>query len=302
VSPLRDAIAAHGLVLSDGAWGTNLMSVGLDPKRECAESWNLSHPDVVRSLARAYSEAGAQLITTNTFGGNSIRLAAGDRAQYVEALNEAGVRLAREGAGRGPLIAGTMGPTGLKDIAKNAQDIGAAFGEQARALENAGVDFLVLETMTSPEEATIALRHILKHCTLDVVCSFAFRRTSSGTFSTWSGASTATAIAQALDSGAAMTGVNCYPADETLEALLREMHDDHPATTWWLKPNGGSPPTTACPDGYAHPITALSPAIDKLYALGVRVLGGCCGTTPAHIAHMQGTIDALPHGSTPDNR
>ena len=298
---LKDAVAAHGFLLADGAWGTNLMTAGLDPKKESADSWNLTHPEVIRDLARAYAATGAQIISTNTFGGNAFRLANRDQAHQVHAVNEAGVALAREGAGTGPLIAGAMGPTGVKNIGEQAAAIGQAFSEQARTLEGAGADFLLLETMTSPEEACIALEHISRSTALEVVCSFALRRMESGAFTTWSGASPATAIAQARGAGATMTGLNCYPADDSLESLLHLLHTSHPESIWWLKPNAGSLPTDGRIARYNHPITHVSPAVSQLYALGVRAMGGCCGTTPAHIAEFHPMLSRFRE-TIPSNR
>ncbi len=290
---LKDAIAVHGFLMADGAWGTNLMAAGLDLTNDSAESWNLNHPHVIRHLARAYAEAGAQIISTNTFSGNTFRLAVRKQAHQVRPLNEAGVALAREGAGTGPLIAGSMGPTGIKNIAEQATAIGHAFGEQARILEGAGADFLLLETMTSPEEACIALEHILPGTHLEVVCSFAFRRTESGGFTTWSGAPSTEAIARAQGAGATMTGLNCYPADETLEPLLQGMHAAHPQSTWWLKPNAGNQTADGQRVDYTHPISQLAPSPEQLYALGLRIMGGCCGTTPAHIAEFHSLLSPL---------
>lgn len=287
---LKDAIATRKLLLADGAWGTHLMSAGLEPENASADSWNLTHPHTIRELAGSYADAGAQIISSNTFGANSFRYAVDGAGQSLSAVNTAGVQLARAGAGPDVLIAGSMGPTGLKDIAARAEAIAQAYGAQAAFLEAAGADFLLLETMTSPEEACIALDAIRRQSALEVVCSYAFRRDPSGSVSTWSGAPADTAITRALAAGATMTGVNCYPADETLVPLVAQLHSSHPAETWWLKPNAGSPPSPACPKGYTHPITNLAPALQELHSRGVRILGGCCGTTPTHIATLRAAL------------
>lgn len=294
---LKAAVAPQELLLADGAWGTHLIAVGLNPEEESADSWNLTRPHTIRELARAYADAGARIISSNTFGANALRHSACGAGQSLSAVNTAGIELARAGAGSKVLIAGSMGPTGLKDLITSGEVVARAFGAQAAMLEAAGADFLLLETMTSPEEACIALDAIQEQSTLEVVCSYAFRQTPSGNFTTWSGAPAATAISRALAAGATLTGANCYPADETLLPLVAHLHASHPAETWWLKPNAGSPPSAARPQGYTQPITNLVPLLHDLYSRGVRILGGCCGTTPSHIATLSAALPVRFHAA-----
>lgn len=117
----------------------------------------MAYPERVVALARDFSEAGARIVTTNTFGGNRIRLAAFGLENEVESINRRAVALVREGANTDTLVAASLGPTGCKDIVAKAREIRDAYGEQARFLASAGADVLLLETMTSPEEARIAL-------------------------------------------------------------------------------------------------------------------------------------------------
>tara|TARA_R110001592_G_scaffold171109_7_gene409125 strand:- start:161 stop:604 length:444 start_codon:yes stop_codon:yes gene_type:complete len=141
--------------------------------------------------------------------------------------------------------------------------------------------------MTSPEEAEIALEALHTTVSTPVVCSYAFTRGSSGDFTTWSGATVESALLTAQEGGAFMVGANCLPADDALDTLLTRIHATTPTLPIWLKPNAGSPIPRDGEVAYARPVHLLPLSSDRLTALNVAVLGGCCGTTPAHIGHLR---------------
>lgn len=284
----RPALPVHGgcIHLADGALGTNFIADGLDLTHDCAESWNLSHPDKVLGLARAFTEAGARIITTNTFGGNRLRLEASGRADQLAEINRRGVALARAGASPNSWVAASMGPTGCKDISARSVAIRDAYAEQVDILVDGGPDLLLLETMTSPDEARLALEVVREKTDIPAICSFAFRQRGANRFSTWSGDSVGDAVGVARQLGCAMVGVNCYPADDTLGALLHELHGEAGDLPLWVKPNAGAAPGPQVTHAYQSPVHRLPVTAQELIHFHVAVLGGCCGTTPEHLHHL----------------
>jgi len=286
------------LLLADGAWGTNLMALGLDVTQTPAERWNLDHPERIVSLARDFVRAGSTILTTNTFGGNRIRLSRFGLDGHLEAINRRAVTLAREAAMDHTLVGAAMGPTGIQKIRARAAEIRDAFAEQARALAGAGPDFLLLETMTSPEEARIALEAIHAATNLDVVCSFAFTRLENGAFGTWSGAAVGEAVAAAHSGGARLVGLNCCPADASLRPLLEFVHDAAGNTPLWLKPNAGPAHATPGQPPYPHPVHHMPLTAAELLEHNVAAVGGCCGTTPQHVRQLAQRIGIRNTGDT----
>ena len=151
-------LVERGPVLTDGAWGTQLQARGLAPG-EMPDLWNLAHPQKVVEVARAYIKAGSQVILTNTFGSNRIRLRGTEGESKVAELNEAGVQLSRQAAGNRVTVFASMGPTGKLPSAGeiSAEELAEAFAEQAEALKRAGADGIVVETMSDLDEARIAV-------------------------------------------------------------------------------------------------------------------------------------------------
>ncbi|MCF6285721.1 MAG: homocysteine S-methyltransferase family protein, partial [Candidatus Hydrogenedentes bacterium] len=227
--------------------------------------------------------------------GNRVRFAAFGLEARLREINQRGVFLARAAAGTDALLAGSLGPTGFKDIGAHAAEIGRAYGEQASTLADAGVDFLLLETMTSPEEARIAVDSLKKSTPLDVVCSFAFTRVTTGAFVTWSGASIGEAVQMVRESGVHMVGVNCVPANEDLHKMLASLHAAAPDVPLWLKPNAGSPHPQYGQPAYPSPVNGISIPSDVLVDMNVAVIGGCCGTTPEHTKVLADSVAAW-HG------
>jgi methionine synthase I (cobalamin-dependent) len=286
------ARAAHGVVLADGGTGTVLMARGL-PRGTCAEAWNLSHPEQVVAVAASYAAAGSDLIYTNTFGANRPALRRYGLADQVGEINAAAVRLARQGAGPGKWVAGSVGPTGalLEPFGELAVDTAAtAFQEQAAALVAAGVDVLVLETFSQLEEAQAALRAVRRVTSGPVVVSLSFDAGGR----TVMGASPAQAAGVLLPAGADALGVNCGGEWADVADAAAALAVAAPGTPLLLKPNAGRPVATA--NGVVYPGTpeAFADFVGHLAAqLPVRIAGGCCGTGPDHISALRRTLAAL---------
>ena len=271
------------LLVSDGATGTNLIQRGL-PQGKTAEEWVLENPEIILQLHKDFIKAGSDLILTSTFGGSKIRLEQSGIADRFSEVNSKAVDLAREAAlNTKTLIVGSIGPLGhmLKPLGPlDEKDAEVYYYDQAKALVEAGVEILLIETQFDLTEASIGVNAALASGDLPVICSFSFDR---GT-KTMMGVSPVK-FAQTLGkSGVAALGINC---GKSLEDNLNSLKELAEATDLpiWYKPNAGLPRLTD--DG--RPVYDVSPEImaghvESWIESGAKIIGGCCGTTPEHLS------------------
>jgi methionine synthase I (cobalamin-dependent) len=278
-------------VISDGAWGTQLQAQGLGPG-ECPDAWNLTHPDRVGSVARAYVEAGSQVILTNTFGANRLRLAAhglGDRA--VE-INQAGARLSRAAAGDRAKVFASIGPTGklLAMEETTEAELLAVFTEQARALAAEGVDALLLETFGDLDEIRPAIA-AARATGLPVVASLVFG-SGPARDRTMMGTTPEQAAAAVIAAGADAVGANCGNGIEGYIPICRRLRaaTDRPL---WLKANAGLPDMVDGKAVYHTSPEYFAARTLELIAAGATFVGGCCGTSPAFISAIKRTLQLV---------
>ena len=271
-----------GVLVADGAMGTMLQQAGL-PRRVPPERWNLDNPAAVRQVGRSYVEAGANLILTNTFGGSRIRLNRDQRGAQVREINRAAAQLALEAAGDRALVVGDIGPTGelLAPVGPLAYaEAVDAFAEQAAALAEGGVAALLIETMSDLNEARAAVEGARRATALPLLVTFSFDTHGR----TMMGLKPAQAAKDIWALGVAAVGANCgRTLSETLTAI-QAMRQAVPEATLMAKPNAGLPRV----EGENELVYDVSPAEMAEYALkfsaeGVKIFGGCCGSTPAHI-------------------
>lgn len=281
--PFRDLLDAGGVALFDGAMGTVLYSKGVFIHR-AFEELNESQPGLVLDIHRAYAAAGAEVIETNTYGANRFRLSPHGLSGRVEDLNRRGVELAREAADGDAWVAGAMGPLGVRiepfgPIAR--EEAREVFAQQARVLLDGGVDLLVLETfdhLPEMEEALAALRELTD---LPVVAQLVFEHGGR----TREGVSAAEAAERMAAAGADAVGANCCDALAVLEALeLMRGTTDLPLAG---QPNAGQPRTVDGRSIYLGSPEYLTAWGRRALRHGVRLLGGCCGTTPEHIRALR---------------
>ena len=268
--------------ITDGAWGTELQKRGLPPG-ECPDEWNLTNPDAVSEVARAYVDAGSQIILTNTFRANGVALAAAGLAARARDINTAGVRLSRQAAAGRARVFASMGPSGKMlvtgEIAEDA--LFDAFLTQSQALASEGPDALLLETFSDLSEASVALRAALA-TQLPVVVSFAFD-TGKNKDRTMMGVTPERAATRMADEGAAAIGSNCGLGIQTAAAVCGRLRA---ATSLpvWMKPNAGLP--EMLPGGrmvYRSTADEFAAHAHGLRDAGASFIGGCCGTTPDFI-------------------
>ncbi len=286
---LLDALARRPL-LGDGATGTQLQALGLKPGA-CGERWNLDHPDRVRELHRRYLAAGSDLLTTNSFGGTTFVLAGHGLEAQAHALNEAAARLAREIAGEQAWVLGDIGPFGglLEPLGETLpEDATAAFRAQATALLAGGADAILVETMSDPAELELAVRAAREAGATVVIATYAFQQSAVG-YRTMMGTTVAAGVARALAAGADVVGANCGTELSLADyaRLTAELVAAAGTTPVIVQPNAGSPVLRAGRISYAESAAQFAAAAPRLLAAGARILGGCCGSTPEHIAAMR---------------
>ena len=288
--PLITQLLARGPVLADGAWGTQLQELGLQPG-ECPDAWNLLHPDRVEQVARAYVEAGSQVILTNTFRANRLALAPYGLAGQTAEINRAGVEISRRAAAGRALVFASIGPSGrmLLTGETTEEDLAAAFAEQARAQAEAGADAIVVETMADLTEARLAVIAALD-TGLPVVASMVF---DSGRHKdrTMMGVTPEQAARELSAVGAHVIGANCGQGVAGYVEICRRLRaaTERPI---WIKANAGLPDVVegkavyrTTPEEYASYVPALLEA-------GASFLGGCCGATPEFIRAMARVLRA----------
>jgi len=268
-------------VVTDGAWGTELQARGL-ASGEFPDAWNLSHPEQVADVARSYVKAGSEIILTNTFGANRLRLASHDLAAQGAEINRLGVEISRQAAAGRASVFASIGPTGkmLMSGETDPDELRAAFDEQASALARAGADALVVETMADLAEALPAVK--AAHATgLPVVACMVFDsgknkdRTMMGT--------TPEQAAEALaEAGADVIGANCGVGIAGYVTICQRLHaaTDRPV---WIKANAGLPELVDGRIVYRTTPQTFASYAKALVDAGVSFLGGCCGTNPEFI-------------------
>lgn len=285
-----EAIQQNHLLVADGATGTMLQGLGL-PVGEAPERWTLDRPDAIRELARQYVAAGSDIIYTNTFGASRVHLARMGLDAKVAELNVAAVKLARDATGGRPVfVVGSIGPTGemLEPYGEFSPDAArAAFAEQARILSEAGVDGLVCETFTDLQEALLAVS-AAQETKLPVVASMAFDQGGR----TMMGVTPEDAVTQLSDAGAVIVGANCSVGPDVVESVVRAMKTAQPQARLLAKPNAGLPQVVEGKAVYTVTPEAMAEFAGRMKTLGVAIVGGCCGTTPAHLRAMAAIVHA----------
>ncbi len=279
-----ERLEAGQVLVADGATGTNLQSVGLTGGMH-TEDWVLDHPDKILELERAFVAAGSDIILTCTFGATRFGMKGAKYVDKVIQINKSAVALAREAAGTRAdmLIAGSMGPLGqlLKPYGPiTVEEARAAFAEQAKGLAEGGVDLLVIETHFAFEEVNAAFDGARSVTELPMVISFSYDRG----LRTMMGVQPAQVINMYKPMGAAMVGANCGTTLENMSTIIEQYASAAPGFPLWAKPNAGMPRLAEGRTVYDVTPSQMSEFARKYVAAGARVVGGCCGSTPKHVA------------------
>jgi 5-methyltetrahydrofolate--homocysteine methyltransferase len=276
-----EQLLSNGPVVTDGAWGTQLQSQGL-PVGACPDAWNLSHPEAVESVARAYVEAGSRIILTNTFGANRFILARHDLAGSVAEVNRAGVEISRRAAGARASVFASMGPSGamLMMGEVGSDELKDGYSEQARAIADAGAAAIVVETMSDPEEAALAVA-AAKKTGLPVVACMTFD-SGAKLDRTMMGSTPEQVSEQLLNAGADIIGSNCGQGVAGFVEICRRLRAASGLPVW-VKANAGLPEMRDGKTCYAQTAEQFAEYVPQLVDAGAGFIGGCCGTSPDFI-------------------
>jgi 5-methyltetrahydrofolate--homocysteine methyltransferase len=274
------------ILVADGATGSNLQKMGLKPG-EPPEDLVIDNPDVLLKLEGMFVEAGSDIILTCTFGGTRVRMKDSKYEDRAPEINTRAAELARKAASAraGVLVAGSIGPVGqlVKPYGPlEPEEMEATFAEQAKALAEGGVDLLVIETMFALEEADAALQGACSVTDLPVVVSFSYDR---GVRSMM-GVKPKDVMKKYSSTGVALVGANCGTTLENMELIVKEYADTVPNFPIWAKPNAGIPHMDIETDQSVYDMGPedMAAFAKKYIALGAKVVGGCCGSTPEHVA------------------
>jgi 5-methyltetrahydrofolate--homocysteine methyltransferase len=282
---LLEALRRGVSFIADGGMGTELQRAGLEAGG-CGDAWNLTHPGVVQDIQRRYVEAGAQIILTNTFGTNRFVLSRYELEERVADIARAAAINSRAAAGTRAYVLGDIGPCGgflepLGDI--NADALAATWHTAIKAMMDEGIDGVIFETMTALDEITLGIGVAR---TLDVpliVASMSYDPVRGGGFKTMMGVTAAQGARACVDAGAHVVGANCGRAEpEDFAAIARDMREATKIPLM-LQPNAGQPTLAGDAIVYPRNPSSLAPALVEL-SHHAAIVGGCCGTTPAHIA------------------
>jgi 5-methyltetrahydrofolate--homocysteine methyltransferase len=284
----KERMAQGDILISDGAMGTYLQAQGLKPG-ECPEWWCISHPDVVKGIHEAYVAAGADIIETNSFGGTCYKLKPYGLADKVRELNLSAVALAKQASAGKGYVAASVGPTGyiVEDEGGDAspQDLYKAFKEQVAALAEGGADALCIETMASLSEAVQAIKAAKETTQLPVICTFTFQASARG-FRTMMGVTPERAARGVVAAGADIVGANCGNGIVNMIEVTRQIRAAQPNTPILIQANAGMPLLEGEKTVFKDTPEFMASKVNDLIKAGAQIIGGCCGTTPDHIAAM----------------
>ena len=287
-----ERLNAGDVLVADGATGTNLQIMGLKAGTP-PEDLVMDNPDILLELANRFVAAGSDIILTCTFGGTRLRMKDSKYVDRAPEVNMRAVELARKAASKrdGVLVAGSMGPTGALMVPYGPltpEDARATYAEQAKALADGGVDLLLIETMFALEEATPAFEGARSVSDLPIVVSFSYDRG----VRTMMGVKTSQVMQIYTELGAVAIGANCGTTLENMEKVVAEYGAAKAGFPLWVKPNAGLPHMDAETNRAIYDVTPemMGERAKKFVSMGARIVGGCCGSTPEHVAAIAKAI------------
>ncbi|MBU4198964.1 MAG: homocysteine S-methyltransferase family protein [Verrucomicrobia bacterium] len=282
---ILEQLKQNKILISDGAWGTLLQGKGLKPG-ECPELWCVTHRAEVLDIARSYIAAGADMVKTNSFGGNRFKLEFYGLAPRAAELNTAAAAISREAAGPDRHVIASLGPTGklllMGDVTE--QELSDAFAKQAVALEQGGADAALIESMSALDETCLAIRAVRQNTRLEVISTLTFEKNTRGEYRTMMGVSPADMAKTCLAAGADIIGANCGHGFRQMIDVVKEIRKTAPLAPILVHANAGLPVNRNGVDVFPDTPAMMAEFVPALIEAGANIIGGCCGTTPAHIA------------------
>ena len=298
---ITEVLKTGKVLVSDGAWGTFLQKKGLKAG-ECPELWCLDHADDVKDIAQGYVDAGADMVESDSFGGTCYKLEHYGLADKVSEINEAAAKISRAAAGDDKWVIASIGPTGKMlfpededededdDFYVSSAKMYDAFKTQAIALEKGGADAACVETMSDIRESVLAIKATKENTSLEVICTFTFERNVRGEYRTMMGVSPVDALNAAVDAGTDIAGANCGNGIERMIEIVKEMRNVDSNIPILVHANAGLPQNVNGQDVFPESPEDMAKIAPDLVKAGANIIGGCCGTTPAHIAAIKKAI------------
>jgi 5-methyltetrahydrofolate--homocysteine methyltransferase len=283
--PLIQKLLTEQPVITDGAWGSQIQSLGLRPG-ECPDNWNLDNPGAVGQVASSYVAAGSRIILTNTFGANRMMLERHGLSDKAAAINRAGAMISRKAAQDAAFVFGSIGPTGKMVFSGEVSEseLGEAFAEQATALAEGGVHGFVIETMSELAEARMALK-AAQRIGLPVVVSMTYD-SGKGFERTMMGITPEEASEEFKMAGADVIGANCGMGTEYIVSICSRIRSTTNLPIW-IKPNAGLPEVVNGRVTYKSTPESFAGYALMIQAAGANFIGGCCGTNPDYIRALK---------------
>jgi len=284
---LIDRLKKGEILISDGAMGTSLQAMGLG-LGQAPEEWNILNPEDVRKVHESFIGAGSNMIITNTFGANPVKLKTAGLSEKFKEINAAAVKIAKEAAKNTAYVLGDMGPTGefLKPVGNCSEgDFYSVFVEQAEILAKSGVGAFIIETMSGLDELKIAVS-ACKKVGLPVIASMTFNVTQKG-YRTMAGVSVEQAAESLLDLGCEVIGANCGCGSKQMTEIMQQFKKAAGNSAFLIaQPNAGMPKLVKDKTIFDETPADFARSVKGLVGLGVNIIGGCCGTTPEHIREI----------------
>ena len=285
---ITEVLKTGKILISDGAWGTFLQKKGLKPG-QCPELWCVDKPEEVLDVAKSYIDAGADMIETDSFGGSSFKLSHYGLAERAFEINEAAAAISRKAAGEDKWVIASIGPTGEMLVTEDVteEELYEAFKTQAEAFEKGGADAACIETMSDIGEAVQAIKAVKENTSLEAICTFTFEKTVKGEYRTMMGVDPIAAMTASIEAGADIVGANCGNGIERMieiVTIMRSVNKDIPIL---VHANAGLPCTINGEVTFPETPEDMAEAAPRLAKAGANIIGGCCGTTPAHINAMK---------------
>jgi 5-methyltetrahydrofolate--homocysteine methyltransferase len=289
---ILERLADGEILFCDGAMGTFLQAKGLEPG-ECPELWCVDRPADVSDVHQRYREAGSDIVECNSFGGTRYKLSHYGLEDRTAEINRASAALALDVAAGTQHVLGSVGPTGafLQPYGMETEEaFYEAFKTQVVALEAGGADAVIIETMTAIEEATAAIKAAKENTGLTVVASFTFDPQVDGGFATMMGLRPRQAAEAAIEVGADIISANCGTGPDHMLSVIKQYHEAVPNALLMAMPNAGMPEIENGETVFRETPAQMAEKAPGLVEAGARIIGGCCGTGPEHIAAMRGAV------------
>lgn len=290
---IKNKLKEGKVILSDGSWGTFLSEKGLT-MGECPELWNRTHRNIVLEIPKQYIAAGAEMVETNSFGGNKVKLEQYGLGNETYELNKMAAEISREAAGEDIIVLGSIGPTGKLLMAGEITEaeLYEAFKLQVEGLRDGGVDAFCIETFFDLDEALIALKAVRENSDLEVAITFTFDK-KGDKFYTMMGITPAQMAEKLIEAEVDVFGTNCGNGFEGMIDIVKEIRTIDKQMPILVHANAGLPIMENGKIVYPDSPERMAELTPALVDAGANIIGGCCGTNPEHIKALRQVLDKI---------